>query len=220
MEKSATDIRFEKILKSRTFRNIVNIENLANVSVLDVGCSNGEYLVHFGNGSTGVTINQKEVEEGTKRGLDIKFGNVEDQDFLLERKYDVVYTNNLLEHLYSPHHFLISIKKYIKDDGRIIIGVPCIPKIVWLARFRLFRGSMADAHINFFTKETLQKTIERAGYCVMSNRGFKLKLKILDDFGSLIYPHFYVVAVVKKDFDYSDKRKVELEGYTQTQYLK
>jgi SAM-dependent methyltransferase len=219
MQTANIDQRFQKIKQSRTFQNIVKLEKLNQASVLDIGCSNGEYLSHFGKGSTGVTINPEEAKEGTNRGLDMIVGNIEDKSFVLDKKYDVVYANNLLEHLYSPHQFLVTIKKYLNEDGRIIIGVPCIPKMVWLMHFRLFRGSLADAHINFFTKDSLQKTIERAGFEVTSNRGFKLVPRTLDSLGTFFYPHFYVVAKKQKDFDYSAKRKVELAGYGQTPYL-
>ena len=207
------EIRFKNTDKSKTFRNIVNTFDLDKKSVLDIGCSFGEFLIHFGKNSVGVTITKDEVEYGKKKGLDIRYGNIESDDFVLNEKFDAIFANNLFEHLYSPHNFLCKIKKYLKPDGILILGVPCIPKIVSLWHINKFRGSLAGAHINFFTRDTLVKTVERGGYNPITVRGFHFANKIIDHLLDTIYPHFYVVATPDFDFKYSEKRMKELVGY-------
>lgn len=205
--------RFENTARSKTFRNIVRIFNLDKKAVLDIGCSYGEFLQKFGPGSAGITITPEEVEYGKSRGLDIRYGNIESNDFVLVEKYDAIFANNLFEHLYSPHDFLCKIKTYLKPNGILILGVPCIPKIVSLLRINKFRGSLATAHINFFTRDTLIKTVEKGGWKPMTTRGFHFANKLLDRLLDPIYPHFYVVATVDNDFKYSEKRMKELAGY-------
>ena len=210
---AAAEKRFANASKSKTFLNKVHLFDLDKKSVLDIGCCNGEALVHFGSGSTGLTINPEEVATGKERGLDIRLGNIESDDFVLDQTYDVIFANNLFEHLYSPHAFLIKIKKYLKPDGLLILGVPCIPKIVSLLHITKFRGSLADSHINFFTRDTLIKTVERAGWNPMTTRGFHFANASVDHLLDPIYPHFYVVAKPDPNFKYSDKRMKELAGY-------
>jgi len=210
---SKIEKRFEDTLKSKTFKNIIRIFNLDKKQVLDIGCSFGEFVVHFGEGSTGITITQEEAIYGKKRGLDIRCGNIESDDFILEKKYNVVFANNLFEHLYSPHNFLCKIKTYLKPGGILILGVPCVPKITSLLKIKKFRGSLADAHINFFTRYTLIKTVERGGWKLITTRGFHFTNKIIDYLFNLIYPHLYVVAIPDPDFKYPKKRIKELVGY-------
>lgn len=206
--------RFQNIAKSKTFQNIVRIFSLDKKTVLDLGCSYGEFLVNFGKGSTGITISQAEADYGKKyKGFDIRSGNIESENFSLQEKYDAIFANNLLEHLYSPHTFLLKIKKYLKPAGILILGVPCMPKIVSLLRINKFRGSLAGAHINFFTRDTLVKTVERSGWQPFAARGFHFENKIIDHLLDPIYPHFYVVAMPDPDFHYTEKRKRELAGY-------
>ena len=209
--------RFVNTSNSKTFKNIVKIFELDKKSVLDIGCSFGEFLTHFGKRSVGITIMKEEVNYGKKKGLNILYGNIESDDFVLNENFDVIFSNNLLEHLYSPHDFLCKIKKYLKPGGILILGVPCIPKIVSLVNLNKFRGSMAEAHINFFTKDTLEKTVERAGYIILEIRGFHFRNKIIDKFLNLIYPHFYVIAKPDYNFKYTEKRMRELVGYTDHQ---
>lgn len=205
--------RFVDVSASKTFSNIVSQFKLDKKSVLDIGCSYGEFLVHFGPGSVGVTVTQEEVDYGNCRGLDIRFGNIESEEFVLEEQFDFIFANNIFEHLYSPHHFLVSIKKYLKPDGVLILGVPCVPKIVSLMHIPKFHGSLAVAHINFFTRATLVYTVLRGGWKVLSVRGFHFKNPLIDHTLDLIYPHFYVAALPDPDFRYHEKRMKELAGY-------
>jgi len=205
--------RFENVSRSRTFKNIVSTLSLDTKSVLDIGCSYGEFLTHFGPGSTGVTIVQEEVDFGASKNLDIRFGNIESPDFTLDATYDVIFANNIFEHLYSPHSFLRKIGQYLKPDGVLVLGVPCIPKLAFLLKFRKFRGSLAGAHINFFTRESLEWTAIRGGWKPFMNRGFRFKNGIIDFILNPIYPHFYVVAHADHTFTYSKKRMKELAGY-------
>jgi len=207
--------RFANVEKSKTFKNIVKKFNLDKKTVLDIGCGYGEYLIHFGNGSVGITIVKDEVEYGKTKGLDIRYGNIESDDSIVEEgKFDCIFANNIFEHLYSPHNFLCKIKKYLNHDGILILGVPCIPKITFLLRFNKFRGSLAEAHINFFTRDTLIKTVERGGWNIIMVRGFHFKNGFIDYLLNPIYPHFYVVASPNWGFKYPEKRMKELLGYS------
>jgi len=205
--------RFEAVGRSTTFRNIVRAFDLGNKAVLDIGCSYGEHLAHFGKGSVGVTIVKEEALYGKTKGLDTRYGNIEDEAFVIPEKFDAIFCNNLLEHLYSPHAFLVKLRNYLKENGTLVLGVPCIPKIASLVAFTKFRGSLAEAHINFFTKETLTTTVERAGYRVRSIRGFHFSNPALDHLIDPVYPHFYAEALPIKDFRYTEKRMKELHGY-------
>ena len=209
----AIETRFRNVDRSATFANIVTTFALDQKQVLDIGCSYGEFLAHFGNGSVGITITKAEVEYGAAKGLDIRYGNIEEDDISLGTQFDAVFANNIFEHLYSPHRFLRDVRAFLKPDGILILGVPCIPKIVSLLHIGKFRGSLAGAHINFFTRDTLMWTVERGGWDIRMARGFRFKNQVIDGLLNPIYPHFYVVATVDPDFAYTEKRMKELAGY-------
>ncbi len=210
-----TERRFAAVAASRTFQNVRDAFYLETKSVLDIGCSYGEFLAHFGPGSVGVTLAPEGIVYARARGLAVREGNIEDAAFLssITEKFDVIYANNIFEHLYSPHAFLIEVKKLLKEDGILVLGVPCVPGISALLRFKKFRGSLSAEHINFFTRDTLRLTVERAGWIVERVRGFRFASAFLDHIFDAAYPHFYVAARVDGSFDYSEKRKSELRGY-------
>jgi len=78
--------RFRNVAKSKTFRNIIRRFSLDKKAVLDIGCTYGEYLKHFGRGSIGLTIIEKEIEIARSLDLDVRLGNIEDEIFFVRRE--------------------------------------------------------------------------------------------------------------------------------------
>lgn len=205
---------FDEVKKSRVFNNIKTLFQLDKKSVLDVGCSEGHYLACFGPDSLGLTIIDEHVEIAKEYGLEVQNKNVEDSNFTLDRKFDVVWANNFFEHMESPHNFLIKMKKCLKSDGILILGVPVLPYIPFLTHFRKFRGAYAVSHVNFFYRKTLIETVRYAGWDIHEARLFFFKNPILDYFMNIITPHVYIVATPKENFKYAEKRLKSLRGYS------
>lgn len=214
MEREQIEERFRQIAASRAFGNILPAYDLGRKAVLDVGCCHGEHLVHFGPGSRGLSVNPEEVAYGASRGLDIRLANVE-QDELAEEQgaFDFVFASNVFEHLYSPHGFLVKIRRCLRPGGLLMVGVPVVPGLASLLRLRPFRGSLATAHVNFFTRHTLRLTVERAGWVVSRVRPFYFRSALLDALLGPVSPQFYAVATVDPGFRYHEKRLKELQGY-------
>lgn len=199
--------RFDAVAASGTFRRIVNRFDLSRKKALDLGCGYGEYLTHFGKGSLGITTSREEVDVGKERSLDIRFGNAEFlEETSLPADIEAVWANNLFEHLLSPHAFLMKLKKNVVPDGLLILGVPVIPKVTALMSLGRFRGALASNHINFFTKETLVLTAERAGWRVLEARPFWFSSVWLDRLFVPLAPHLYLIAKNDAEFKYPGKK--------------
>lgn len=209
----AADKRFEPVDRSKAFKRILDLLGLRRKRMLDLGCGYGEYLVKFGEGSLGVTTNPEEVEYGARRNLQIRLGNVEFIDTLgLNEQFEGVWANNVFEHLLSPHAFLMKLKSISGDETLLVVGVPVIPRIASLVMLRWFRGVLAGAHVNFFTRESLRLTIERAGWKVKEVRPFRFRSRFLDTIASFFSPHLYAVAYNDQGFAYPEKKVKEWIG--------
>ena len=172
----SADRRFLPVQHSKTFNRIVKTFSLQNKKMLDLGCGYGEYLVKFGEGSLGITTTLDEVAYGEARGIRIMRGNVELlSELKLGEQFEGIWCNNLFEHLLSPHSFLVRLKTLANANTLLVLGVPVVPRISSLLKIRRFKGALAEAHINFFTKETLKLTVERAGWKVATVRPFKFQ---------------------------------------------
>ena len=211
--------RFDKLKKSETFNRIIKSFGLRDRRVLDIGCGYGEYLANFGNGSAGITTTLSEVEYGKDNNLDIMYGNAELIDEInFKKSFNVIWANNFFEHILSPHSFLIKLKKISNSKTILILGVPVIPRIVFLLYLNKFKGALATSHINFFTRESLKLTVERAGWKVKNVKSFVFGTRVLDQIFTLFFsPHIYIIAENDINFKYNDKKLKEWED---NQYYK
>lgn len=202
-----------RVKKSRTFSHLLSTFALDKKAVLDVGCSEGHYLTHFGKNSLGITIIQDHVHTAQKQGLRVMLKNVEDPNFSLDETFDIIWANNLFEHLNAPHPFLTKMRDVVTPEGTLILGVPVLPFFSFLTRFKKFRGAYAVSHVNFFSRKTLVETVRAAGWHVHEARLFYLQNRFLDSLLNLIAPHMYVIATPNPTFHYAEKRLRSLAGY-------
>jgi SAM-dependent methyltransferase len=145
---------------------------LDQLRVLDVGCSYGHCLVHFGPGSVGIDNVEEHVAFCRALGLDARQVDVDTDARLAEIPdgvFDVVWVSDIVEHLDAPRLLLRRLRPKLKPDGRIVLFVTTLP------RSRLFRALLrargvkpfeAEAHHYQFTLETARYLVERAGYVV------------------------------------------------------
>jgi SAM-dependent methyltransferase len=204
------DKRFEPVNQSGTFNRILDILDLRKKKVLDLGCGYGEYLVKFGPQSLGITTTLHEIAYGKARNIRIAQGNVELIDSLnLTEQFEAIWANNLFEHLLAPHAFLMKLKKVSLKNTLLVLGVPVVPRIASLMKINKFRGALAMAHVNFFTRETLKLSVQRAGWIVTDIRPFIFRNRLLDILASFFAPHLYVVAANNPDFTYDEKKLKE-----------
>ena len=170
--------------------------------VLDIGSAWGEFLIHFGPGSKGIEILPEAVKFSRSLGLDVDEYNFEDEWREDNESFDAIWCSNVLEHVVSPHQLLRNFHKTLKENGLIFIRIPTIPSNwLYLKLNKLllgFLGYEAVQHINAFTRETAEFTIERAGFKIIESSTF---LPILKDACS-----FVTVVAQKISFQYPQKR--------------
>jgi predicted SAM-dependent methyltransferase len=81
---------------------------------------------------------------------------------------------DVLEHLFEPKSVLETLKKYLKEDGKIIISMPNIRyysalyKIVFKGDFKYEESGIFDyTHVRFYCRKNIQELLETAGYKVL-----------------------------------------------------
>ena len=143
--------------------------------VLDVGCSTGrlgEKLIKEKQCQVyGIDISERAVEHAKKRLTDAAWLDIETEMFPFQNlRFDVIIMADILEHLVHPETALLKTKKYLKDDGFILISLPNVANL--RIRLRLLFGQwdyqesgiLDDTHLRFYTRKTAQQMFERAGF--------------------------------------------------------
>jgi ubiquinone/menaquinone biosynthesis C-methylase UbiE len=119
----------EPINVSRRINLITSYANLKNKFILDCGCGSGNYLLFFMNYSEnvfGIEYSGEKVEKYKSGGIsgdNIVQGNIEDMPFE-NQKFDLVFLNEVLEHISNQEKALKEIYRVLKKDGIMVVITP------------------------------------------------------------------------------------------------
>ncbi|MFP5318556.1 MAG: class I SAM-dependent methyltransferase [Acidimicrobiia bacterium] len=183
---------------------VVRHFGLDRMRVLDVGCGKGDYLAHFGPGSVGLELNESYVQAAREKGLDARQGNVTVEGIPPGLgTFDAIWASALIEHLNSPHEFLVSLRQSLNPEGLLVALVPVTGPL----RKGPWRGFLAVDHVNFFTPRTFRYTIERGGFDVlwMGSPSLPRAPLAVSRLAAPVSPNVVAVARARRDFQYADK---------------
>lgn len=134
---------------------------LNECSFLEIGCGKG-YLLHVlkemgAKSCLGIEPDPHSREGSQQYNVEII------QDFFqpdrINRKFDVIFTYGVLEHIYNPLDFIQGQKECLAQDGIIFSAVPNCEKSLYLGDYSL----LAHEHYNYFTRSSLTSIYSTAG---------------------------------------------------------
>jgi len=148
-----------------------------NSVILEFGPANGrmtKYMKEQLNCQVyAVEIDEKSAADAAQYTEKIIVDSIENyiwkQEFK-DIKFDYIIFADVLEHLYYPEKVLLSVKDFLKIDGRVLISIPNIAHnaiIINLLKNEFNyspTGLLDDTHIRFFTKKTFDLLIEKTGF--------------------------------------------------------
>lgn len=140
--------------------------------VLDVGCAEGNLSQQLNQCEVvGIELDVKSAQIAQKYCDEVIVGNVESIELPTSyyNYFDHIVFADVLEHLKEPLAVLTNFKKYLKDDGYIIVSLPNIAN--WRIRLNLLLGNfdyedhgiLDEGHLQFFTEKNAKKLILNAG---------------------------------------------------------
>jgi SAM-dependent methyltransferase len=152
-------------------------------SFFDYGCGGGHFLwaaKTLGFEVTGMELDAASVEFGNAQGLDIRLASLPaDLGVLNSRKFDIIKSMHVLEHVPGPLSTLRALRSLMKPAGIMILSVPdqaSFPSLVKKA-LRVFGVKRADwgfvqppIHLHGYCCKTLQKMGEVLELDVLSIR--------------------------------------------------
>lgn len=146
-------------------------------TLLDIGCSYGEFGALVKQESGGVVWGVEPIKEAASRAASV-LDNVINDFFVPDLPipdafFDVVTFNDSLEHFPEPLGPLRLAKQKLKSDGTLLC---CVPNVRYVENVKnlLFAkdwkyttmGILDDTHLRFFTKKSIERTLTEAGYDV------------------------------------------------------
>jgi len=165
-------IHYTEMLKNESLRrlNILekNIELTHKKNIIDIGGGTCEFVKLIENKYINISLTV--LEPGITRINEIneekinKINQFLDDDFSKsnEKKYDIVTTFHVLEHVLNPIQFIKNCYTILKDDGLLYIEVPNQNNdLLLLSDYYKNNIWYCKAHISYFTKETLIYIFEK-----------------------------------------------------------
>ena len=149
-----------------------------NKAVLEIGTSTGymsKILKERGNQIIGVEIDPEAAEIASQYCELMIIGDVEVIDldeYLKDALFDVIILTDIIEHLVWPAKTLEKLKKYLKEDGYLVVSIPniCHGDIILSLMNSNFKysqmGLLDTTHLRFFGVNNIYDFFSKCGFTV------------------------------------------------------
>jgi len=176
-----------------------------NKKVLDVGCSTGKLGEKLKNEKGcqvfGVELNSRAAEIAKKRLDDIIVANIEEIVELPFPKefFDVIVFADVLEHTKNPDRILQKFKRYLSDNGYILLSIPNIAN--WMIRLDLLfgrfeykdAGILDKTHLRFFTLKSAKELVTKSDFKIEFIGSYNLRLQLLGRLWKTMFAHQFII---------------------------
>lgn len=182
-------VRLAHHLLGHPLKKIFDRLDFTDYRILDVGCGNGEKLYDFHiRGAQlvcGVELSQEKIDVAKKYMPGGHFFNGLLEKSPFEKQFfDIVISDNVIEHLADPDEFVHQMREYIKPGGKVVLMTPngrsyTIQNLkehalnIWppfhvnLFTAEYFKHHFPDIQFEFKMRShffTLRHSLKRAGY--------------------------------------------------------
>ncbi|MEI7671505.1 MAG: methyltransferase domain-containing protein, partial [Deltaproteobacteria bacterium] len=194
-----------KISKTRQFADFLRKYSLHGRKIIEIGCGRGEFLSMLSPldvNAYGLEYSEGAVAGCVENGLDVSRGYPDRGTGMLENgPFDGFLLLMFLEHIPEPNVALKTIYDNLADNA---VGLVEVPNFGMMLRNKLFSEFIGD-HLLYFTRETLQITLQLNGFDVMEHAEMRDEYVIsvvVKKRNRLEISHFHDVQVkIKTDID-------------------
>lgn len=182
--------------------------------ILDIGCGHGEMARHLSAlGKRLIGVDREATCHKTAEPHYEKMivGDIEDMETLkvltsLGRRYDLILFSEILEHLVHPEKTLEELRVLLRPHGAIIVVLPNVAfyKTRWMLLLGQWRyreeGILDRTHLNFFTLESAQELLQKAGFRIEDSRftHYSQRFAFLYDRLTKWWPHLFAEQFVMR----------------------
>lgn len=158
------------------------VEEKSPESILDVGCSNGEFSSFLGMEVghcrvTGIDVDCYDIEEASKI-IEAYCYNLEEYPlskmcWIGDRKFDTIIFADVLEHLTHPDEILKDAANVLSDGGNILVSIPNFQYFKVRAKVAFGQmeyedyGPLDKTHLRFFGYQSARSLVTKAGYDIV-----------------------------------------------------
>lgn len=169
------------ILRMKFLRSLMDAKDL---NIMDVGCGGGiasESLARIGANVIGIDASYQAIEcaksHAKEQGLKIEYYNTPIENFKTNNQFDIIFANDIIEHVSSVSSFLENLEKHLKKNGVLIISTinknPLSFLFAKVAAEYILKLVPKETHdySKFVTPKSLKKSLS-SGFTHIKTQGF------------------------------------------------
>ncbi|HDR6305994.1 TPA: glycosyltransferase [Bacillus cereus] len=155
--------------------NLIDVPKDKKMNILEVGCACGGTLlkikdIYRNTELFGIEFNEN-AAAFSSQFANVKAENIENEilDYPTEF-FDYIIFADVIEHLYNPWKVLENIRKYLKEDGKVLLSIPNVMHYSLLRHVinghwtYMDSGLLDRTHVRFFTLQEIEKMLKEADY--------------------------------------------------------
>tara|TARA_B100000963_G_C22367064_1_gene554171 strand:- start:68 stop:739 length:672 start_codon:yes stop_codon:yes gene_type:complete len=167
-----------KFIKSKKISN----------NIVDLGCGNGHLIKFLSKGFSEINFTGVDLYENNSINENLRFEKSKIQDFQSKKKYNLVLSIAVIEHIKDLEQFMKTISLLLEEEGYVIIltvntnsFLYKISKLLYTLNFKSSFLRLYDPHhINHFSRESLVKLFHKFNFDKISDLKHPTKMKYID----------------------------------------
>ncbi len=142
--------------------------------ILDAGCAFGDLLALLDKKNYityGIDVSEYAIakaKKNTKAKLIV--GDLNEKLPYKDDFFDAVFALDIIEHLESPHQFLLDMHRVLKKKGVLFIQTPNINSLFERIFKKDWFGYRDETHLILFNRKNLQFLLQKSGFSVIVNQ--------------------------------------------------
>lgn len=203
------------VLEKRKFKQINNLLDKSNISLLDVGCGGGTFLEICKENGWQVEGVDPSPENIRNRDIKVYKGNFKEVN--IKKKYDVVTFWGVLEHLSDPISAIDKAFEILNPNGLMVFEVPSadcfISEYIQKYAFSPTRFIESGRHNIFFSKKLIEKISDEKGFKVrlIESNGLDIQTIFLEEFNHEVTEKIINIQDILNDLLLGDHYRVFLK---------
>jgi SAM-dependent methyltransferase len=155
-------------LTFRRFLEVLKREGMTSGRLLEIGSGYGYFLAEardFFDDLYGIELSPEAAKHAQRlSGATVYAGDLSALSPEL-RGLDIIVAINVIEHVYEPVKFLLSLRGRLREGGRIIIATPDMGSFWYTILRKRWPSFKIPEHVAFYTEDTLTRLLHEVGLC-------------------------------------------------------
>jgi len=134
--------------------------------LLELGCGGGDLLSSFsahGWEAEGLDVDPKAIENGKRKGLNVRLGKIEDLRYPANH-FDAIVMVHVIEHIHDPRRLFEECRRILKPGGQLSFVTPNCGSFLHRVFGRAWFPLEPPRHLHIFSVDAITKLLREAGF--------------------------------------------------------